>query len=258
MKKIWINLIALLCVGNVVFSADNIEIYEPNSKNFRDGFEAGIKAIGFQAKTDGFQQKLIIINKPFLLVYDIGNTPLHEGLFIQTITAREGFETHFTKDFVSLGEFDREIDAKDAKDLLIRKYRFKANNIRILKNQSNIVTYPFLFENFYKKLLNEAESLGYIIKNEVIYGSKTSRSTNVQKTANKPKPKGKMIVFNNPRAMGYVLSGDEKSSTSFIERRLQKAKNYEFEKEIQTKESERFVKVKGENLYFSVSDVSIQ
>lgn len=258
MKRIWI-LVALFFVVAQAFGADNIEIYEPNSKNFRDGFEAGIKAISFQSKTDGFQQKLVFINKPFLLIYDISSTPLHEGLFIQNITAREGFETHFTKEFISLGEFDREIDAKDAKDLLVRKYRFKANNIKILKNQNTIVTYPFLFEEFYKRLLNEAENMGYIIKTEVISSSKISYDiSKKQSTKPKSKPKSKMITFKNQKAMGYVLSGDENSSTSFIERKLQKSQGYEFDKEIQTKEGERFIKVKGQNLYFSNADVSVK
>lgn len=254
MKKI--ILLGFLAISLAFGAKMNIEIYEPNSKNFRDGFEAGIKALDFQAKTDGFQQKLITINKPYLLVFDIKKTPFHEALFLQIISAREGFDTHFTKEFVSLGEFERDIDAEDAKELMIRKYRLNPNDLKILTNQSSIVTYPFLFHNFYKNILNEAQKLGYVIKTEVAYTNKIQ--INTPKKTIPTKVVSKKIVFKNPRAMGYVLQGDFKSSSSFIEKGLLKATDYEFEKSITTDEGEIFVKVKGQNLYFPNSDVSIK
>lgn len=254
MRKIILLMFVML---NIAFGARNsIEIYEPNSKNFRDGFEAGIKALEFQAKTDGFQQKLITINKPYLLIFDIKNTPFHEALFLQIISAREGFDTHFTKEFVFLGEFERDIDAKDAKELLVRKYRLNSNDLKILSNQKSIITYPFLFHDFHKNLINEAQRLGYVIKTEVLYANKIQTSTTKKVTSEKIV--SKKITFRNNRAMGYILQGDEKLSQSFIEKGLVKQSNYEFEKNITTNEGEKFVKVKGQNLYFADSDVDVK
>lgn len=241
---------------NIAFGARNsIELYEPNSKNFRDGFEAGIKALEFQAKTDGFQQNLININKPYLLVFDIKNTPFHEALFLQIISAREGFDTHFTKEFISLGEFERDIDAKDAKELMIRKYKINAEYIKILKNIKSIVTYPYLFQNFYKTVINDARDKGYIIQTEIIEIEK------VIQPKIQPKPKKivtKKITFKNNRAMGYTLQGNEKFSQSFVEKELLKQSIYEFERNIVTNDGEKFVKVKGQNLFFADSDVEVK
>ncbi len=105
-KKLSIVLIfgANLCFGN--------SFYEVNHISFKEGFEAGLKALEFQAKQDGFKAKQILVSKPFLLVYEIKNTPLDEALFLQIIADKEGFETHLSRDFVSFGAFDREIDAK--------------------------------------------------------------------------------------------------------------------------------------------------
>lgn len=254
MRKIILLMFVML---NIAFGARNsIEIYEPNSKNFRDGFEAGIKALEFQAKTDGFQQKLITINKPYLLIFDIKNTPFHEALFLQIISAREGFDTHFTKEFVFLGEFERDIDAKDAKELMIRKYKINAEYIKILKNIKSIVTYPYLFQNFYKTVINDARDKGYIIQTEIIEIEKVIQPKIIQ-----PKPKKivtKKITFKNNRAMGYTLQGNEKLSHSFVEKELLKQSIYEFGKNIVTNDGERFVKVKGQNLFFADSDVEVK
>lgn len=254
MKKIFINLVFVI-FSFVAMGADIVDIYDPNSKTFRDGFEAGIKAVAFQAKTDGFQEKLILITKPFLLVYDIANVPLHEALFLQVITSREGFDTHFTRHFVALGEFEREIDAKDAKDLIAKKYKINPSVLKILKNQNSIVTYPFLFDGFYKTLLNEAQNLGYVIKTETIY----TNQTQITKPKNaKLKVTSKKIIFRNKKAMGYMLNGDQEQSVNYTEKGLMQSKNYEFEKSIKTNEGESFAKVKGQNLYFSNSDVDIK
>lgn len=257
MKKI---LFLALLIFNVAFGARaSVEIYEPNSKNFRDGFEAGIKALDFQAKTDGFQQKLVKLNKPYLLIFDIKNTPFHEALFFQTISAREGFDTHFTKEFVALGEFERDIDAKDAKELLIRKYGINANDLKILSDQKSIVTYPFLFHSFYKNLLNDAKELGYMIKTDVVTKEKIQiPSNNVKKVEIPKKQIVKKITFKNAKAMSYTLQGNSKFSTSFVEQGLLNATEYEFENSVTTEDGETFVKVKGQNLYFASSDVKVK
>lgn len=254
-KLILISAIMINLFG--AFNNNNIDIYEPNTKNFIDGFNAGIKALEFQAKNDGFQQQLININNPYLLIYDISNTPLHEALFLQVISAREGFDTHFTKDFVSLGEFEREIDAKDAQNLIISKYKLESKHLKILNNVKNLVTYPFLFHNFYKNILNEAQKLGYIQKTDIVYAD-VIKIEKPKKTKKKKQEISKKIIFKNAKSMGYMLFGEETNSKNFIESNLYSKENFEFDKTITTNEGEIFVKVKNQNLYFSNSDVNIK
>lgn len=256
----------ILLVFTLAFSigfAD--EIYEPNSKNFKDGFEAGLQALRLQAIADGFQEKLIIIKNPYILVYNIQNTPLNESLFLQVITAREGFDTHLTRDFIFLGEYQREVDAKDAKDLLVRKYKIKADNLKIIKDRESIVTYPYLFADFYRTLLQDAKKMGVIVENNVIFSSPIKFTENVVKkpVVKKivPKVEVKKIVLINPKAMSYVVRGKESLSTSYVENGLTSEKEYilgNYGKEILTNEGEIFVKVKDRNLYFAKSDVKIQ
>lgn len=260
MKKIFL----LLFSFGLLFGANEfLEVYEPNEKNFRDGFEAGIRAVAFQAKTDGFTQTLIKIKKPFLLVYNITETPMHEALFLQIITAREGFDTHYTKEYISMGEFEREIDAKDAIDLLVRKYKIKSSNLKILKNIEAIVTYPFLFNEFYKKILNEVKEKGYFIQTEIKYAQPAKVTTPTpKKKVETPKPKQKNITFKNSKAMSYELIkfGIETESIDYIKVRFLNSgvAKYVFDKEITTTKGEKFIKVSGQNLYFLSADVNVK
>lgn len=254
MKKI----ILLLFSFGLLFGANNkdsLDIYEPNERNFRDGFEAGINALKFQAKNDGFTQKQIKLSKKYLLVFNIENVPHHEALFFQIIAAREGFDTHFTKEFVALGEFEREVDATDARDLLIRKYNFNVKNLKILKNEDTIVTYPFLFDAFYKRLLKEAKDMGVIVEVQTI---EIKPKVTPKKVSKPVATKKRLVVLKNSKAMSYALIGDEKYSKNFFESGLVSKSNgsYEYDKTIITSEGEKFIKTK-DGIYFSNSDVNI-
>lgn len=253
MKKIFL---LLMSFGFLFGANELLEVYEPNEKNFRDGFEAGINALKFQAKNDGFTQRQVKLNKPYLLTFKIDNVPHHEALFFQVIAAREGFDTHFTKEFIALGEFEREVDAIDARDLLIRKYNFNAKNLKILKNEETIVTYPFLFDAFYKQILKDAKSAGIIVEVQTIEIKPKVQPKAVKKPVVK---KRQLVLLKNSKAMGYTLIGDKKYSKNFMDLRLINrggSETFEYEETITTTEGEKFVKTK-QGIYFSISDVSI-
>lgn len=247
--KILICLLSFnLCFAN--------SFYEVNHISFKEGFQAGLQALEFQAKQDGYKQKQIVVSKPFLLVYEIRNIPLDEALFLQIIANKEGFETHLSKDFISFGEFERQIDAKSKAKELLNKFKLKENSIKIYTNTQSFLTYPFLWQDFHTKLLQEAIDLGVIVKEKekIIYKT-------IYKNNESPKTqiKTKKLIFKNAKAMSYQsLEGDLTQSSNYKEAGLVKAQEYEFEKEIQTTESEIFVKVKDKNLYFSKFDVEIK
>lgn len=227
--------------------------YEPNDKSFKDGFEAGLKALEFQAKNEGFTSKNIKISKPFTLLLDIKEMPLSEVLFLQILASREGIESHLSEDFLYLGSFEREIDAKDRIKSLIAKFKLNAKNLKIHKNIQEIITYPYLYKSFYESLLQKAKEQGIIVETKIL--TKTTIKNPVQKPLVK-KVSPIQFTFKNTKAMSYVsLGGVENDSKNYEEKGLKKKQNFTFEKKIKTNLGESFIKVAGENLYFLEADV---
>lgn len=227
--------------------------YEPNDKSFKDGFEAGLKALEFQAKNEGFTSKNIKITKPFTLLLDIKEMPLSEVLFLQILASREGIESHLSEDFLYLGSFEREIDAKDRIKSLIAKFKLNAKNLKIHKNIQEIITYPYLYKSFYESLLQKAKEQGIIVETKIL--TKTTIKNPVQKPLVK-KVSPIQFTLKNAKAMSYVsLGGVENDSKNYEEKGLKKRQNFTFEKKIKTNLGESFIKVAGENLYFLEADV---
>lgn len=234
-------------------------LYEPNTIRFKEGFEAGLQALEFQAKQDGYKQKQIEVSKPFLLVYEIKNTPLNEALFLEIIAQKEGFDTHLSKDFISFGQFEREIDAQSKAKELVDKFKINKALVKIYSNKQSFTTYPFLWQDFHTKLLQEAIDLGVIVQEKTIYKTIYKEIPKVNNSKSKPKIDTKKMILRNARAMSYKnLSNNQDDSLSYTEIGLVNQQEYEFEKEIKTKQGEIFVKVKDKNLYFSILDVEIK
>lgn len=241
----------------ISFGILNATYYEANDKNFKDGFEAGLEALKFQKNADGFNSRLIEIKEPFLLTYDIKNYPLNEALFIQLLSARQGFNTHLTKEFISFGGYEREIDAKDKMKSLASKFKLNLKDFKIQKNIKEIITYPFLYKLFYDNLLQEAIKSGVIIEVKIL--EKPIVKKNIK---NKPiktfENKYPLFYLKNSKAMGYSLIGSEQDSKNFIENGFITKNTFKLEKTITTLTGEKFVKVVGENLYFSIKDVRVK
>lgn len=231
--------------------------YDVNDKSLRDGFEAGIKALDFQRKVDGVKPTKILVSKPYLLVLDIKNTPINEALFLQTLAFKEGVDSHLTREFVSFGEYEREIDARDIAKLLSEKFKLNLKSFRILINQKEIITYPYLWGATYEKLLTEAKEAGVIVETKVL-NKVPINTTNTKKKQTAPKVVEVEILFKNALAMGYKRIGDSGKSSDYVEVGLLEQRGYLLDSKITTISGESFVKVKGENLYFSVSDVTLR
>lgn len=251
MKKI-ILFISFIAIG---LNADSLYT-EPSPKSFKNGFNAGINAVAFQAKADGFSPQIIRVTKPYVVAVEIKNMSLDEALFLQIIAHREGYDTHLTKQYVVFGEYEREMDAKKVVDALKTKYKIESSVAKILKDQKQFITYPYLFSDFYEKLLKEAKDSG-VIEALKIVEIKPQIVKKPVKKAVAPIAKTQMIILKNSKAMSYNLSNNDESNSKNLNDNELKSGKYVYEKTITTKQGEKFVKVKGENLYFSVLDTVI-
>ncbi|CAD7289534.1 hypothetical protein LMG7974_01611 [Campylobacter majalis] len=230
---------------------------EPNPASFKNGFNAGINSVAFQAKIDGFYPQIINITKPYVVAVEIKNMSLDEALFLQIIANREGFDTHLTTQYVTFGEYQREIDAKKIVNKIKADYKIKSSEIKILKDKKQIITYPFLFSDFYTELLKEAKANGVIESFKIIEVKPQVVKKPAIKSVKKQTEKTKTISFKNSKAMSYSLSNNDESNSKNLNDNELKSGKYTYEKIITTKQGEKFVKVKGENLYFSILDVVI-
>lgn len=230
---------------------------EINDKSFKDGFEAGLKALEFQAKTEGFTAKLININKPYVLLLDIKEMPLSEVLLLQVLAAREGIESHLSEEFLYLGSFEREIDAKDRIKTLISKFKLNAKDLKIYKNIKEILTYPYLYKTFYQNLLQRAREEGIIVETKILTQPIIKNPVIAKKPISK-KPNPINFTLKNSKAMAYLsLGGSESDSKNYEEKGFLPKQNFTFEKRIKTSSNENFVKVAGQNLYFLESDIAM-
>lgn len=228
--------------------------YEPNDKSFKDGFYAGLKALEFQAKNDGFTHQVIEIKAPYLLVVDIKEKSMNDVLFLQIIANREGFESHLCADFVSFGEFERKADAQDIAQMLEKRFKVKT---KILNNIKQIITYPYLYKDFYADILLKAKELGIIVETKVI--NQPIKRQVSSKNINKKQEVIKYMKLKNSKAMGYYLNNaDASNSKSFSESGLKPNSDFIYDKKVITKQGEIFYKVKNENLYFSDKDIVLK
>lgn len=267
MKKISV---VLLLMSLTCFGATNVLQYElkANEAIFKKGFEAGLKALEFQRKNDGYAPKRININKEFYLTYDIRKMPYTDAIFLQNIASREGFNTHITEELLFFGEFEREADAKEAQKEL--KDRFDIDvDIKTKKGDDFLVTYPKLWGDFYTHIINKVKQEGIFIQVETIekrgsIGSSTKKTSTKKSatTQNKQTAPMKFFTLKNSKAMGYsVESSKRKDSKAYKEVGLQANKNYRLSTDIGyviTEQGEKYYKVYNQNLYFSDRDVILK
>lgn len=265
MKKTLLSLCCLMAI----LQAENF--YDSKSVNvFENGFNAGLSAVKIQAQSDGLRPQTLNVSKNFLLILKIDDMGLDEALFLQVIAKREGFLTHLTRDFITFGEFEREIDAKKASKLIIDNFKLNPSAVKILSGVKQIKTYPFLFMDFSEHLKNnsyfkqfEMQSISdeeTIQKHNVVVTNNAKNEvepeisqtqTSDESIASPPQK----ITFKNKKAMSYKnIDNNESNSASFEEVGF-KSGEFWFDKIVFTNSDEAFIKVADENLYFSSEDV---
>ena len=121
------SLIVFLMIGGLSAQCFATNFYNPQDRSFKAGFEAGLKALEFQKKNEGVQSKEITINDAYYLSLNIKNMPLPEVLFLQNISAREGFESYLTKNYLIFVGYERKADAIEAQQRLLHHYKIETS-----------------------------------------------------------------------------------------------------------------------------------
>lgn len=251
------SLIVFLMIGGLSVQCFATNFYNPQDRSFKAGFEAGLKALEFQKKNEGVQSKEITINDAYYLSLNIKNMPLPEVLFLQNISAREGFESYLTKNYLIFVGYERKADAIEAQQRLLHHYKIETSIVYSKDNK--LITYPILWGEFYTNFLNEVAERGYAIRVDVIEIPKIITKIRYVEN-NKPKVtqiiKGSLI---NLKAMSYSLSGSKNLSKNYSEKGFLSKQEFSLESSepIITASGERFYKVKDRNVYFSAKDMRI-
>lgn len=255
------KLIIASLIVSAAFSDEVMELeFKTNEAFFKDGFKAGIKALEFQRRNDGYEPQKIAIKKEFFIVYNITNLPYEEALFLQNIASREGFETHMTKTFLFFGEFERHADALKATQELKEKFDIDAK-IEQNKGGDFLITYPKLWGDFYQNLMAQVSSRGYIVTAEHVPVNPKSNIESKRSTKQTQTQNHKIFTLKNSKAMSYKKIGPGNDSRDYQEGGLVDKKDFysgNYGKPIITNQGEKFYKVLNKNIYFSSEDVVLR
>lgn len=242
----------------LLFLTIAINCFAYDADVFKDGFEAGLRALQFQIKNDGAIPQKIDLKKQFVVILPTDSIAMNEIVYIQYIAHKEDFKTSLTKDGLIFGDYDRKIDASEAVDRIKRILNYEA---QIITNDKEFFTYPFLAKPVYDLISDGLVRDGAIKEVRIIYVNATketkSSSAKVAKTV-KNQVKTKNIVLKNSKAQSYQLIGDSKRSSNYLEGPIVDKRTFKTANTFTTSSGEVFVKVLNENLYFLKSDVEFQ
>jgi hypothetical protein len=231
---------------------------------FKDGFETGLNALQFQIKNDGVIPQKIDLQKQFIVILPTDNIPVNEIIYIQYIAYKEDLKTSLTKDGIIFGDYDRKVDANEAKNRIKRVLNYDA---KVVDNNGEFYTNPILAKPIYDLIADGLKKDGVIKDVQIIYANNPRVATSVntqaassaatqqtQKTTNV-----KTITLKNSKAQSYKLDGeDKKRSENYVESFVVEDGKTFKTLNTYTTNGEVFVKVLNENMYFLKDDVEFQ
>jgi hypothetical protein len=248
MKKILLSLsIAVACL------AYDVEV-------FKDGFDAGLNALQFQIKNDGAIPQKIDLQKPFIVILQTENIPMNEIIYIQYVAHKEDFKTSLIKDGIIFGDYDRQIDAKEAKNRIKRVLNYDAD---IINNTGEFYTHPILAKPVYDLVTEGLTKDGVIKDVQIVYANKPKVTTSSKQAASSTQQAQKSsniktIELKNSKAQSYKLDGNKKHSASYTESFIVEGGTFKTANSFITNEGEVFVKVLNENIFFLKDDVEFK
>jgi hypothetical protein len=221
---------------------------------FKDGFEAGLKALQFQIKNDGAIPQKITLDKALIVILPIESISINEVIYIQYIASKEDFRTHLTKDGIIFGNYDRQIDAKEARERVKRILNY---DTKIINNKGDLYTNPIIAKPIYDLIVDQLEEDGAIRDVKIIYVNATKPTTTAQPVKKEVKEQSnvKNVSLKNAKAQAYKVNGDNKNSADYQESFIAEGMKFKTSNTIVTSSGEVFVKVLNENTYFLKSDV---
>jgi hypothetical protein len=222
---------------------------------FKDGFEAGLKALQFQIKNDGAIPQKIILDKGLIVILPIESISINEVIYIQYIANKEDFRTHLTKEGIIFGNYDRQVDAKEAQQRVKRVLNY---DTKIIANKGDLYTNPIIAKPIYDLIAQELVEEGAIRDVKVVYVNNTPKATTpIQPVKKEAKEQSNIrnAGLKNAKAQAYKVTGDDKNSANYEESFIAEGVKFKTTNTIVTDNGEVFVKVLNENTYFLKSDV---
>jgi len=225
---------------------------------FKDGFEAGLKALQFQIKNDGAVPQKIVLDKGLIVILPVESIAINEIIYIQYIASKEDFRTHLAREGIIFGNYDRQIDAQEARDRIKRILNYET---KIIANRGDFYTNPIIAKPVYDLIAQELVEEGAIRDVKVVYVNNTPKTTTTAQPAKKEvkeQPNIRNASLKNTKAQAYKATGDDKNSGNYQESFIAEGSKFKTSNTIVTDSGEVFVKVLNENIYFLKSDVEFQ
>jgi len=257
------SLVAVSILAVSVFAGD----LNPYERAFKSGFEYGLRANAMQKDIDGVRATRVNYTKPFVVSYDIQKIPYSEVLLTQFLAYNDGFKTHLTNNLLLFGDFEREADAKQAVEYLKKNFNVSANIVSLSKVQG-LATNPLLWGGFYDEVLAQARAQGVIVQEKIVERTVEKvvekpvfieePKKQIKKPTQKAVPTEYQIKLINDKAMGYVLSGNNKNlSSNYVEDGIKSGVFKMYPQGIySTEKGEKFIRSTDE-IYFLDKDVKI-
>ena len=179
---------------------------------YRKGFEHGLKMLEFQIENEGVSPKKIDIDFQYTVELNTKDLSTTEILYLQYLTARDGYQPMLIKGALLFGKFESLADAKQLSETLKRKYNFDTVS-KELKPNDEIFSYPLLLLkvfNKYEKMNEEAKA-----RKEVFFVNTFTEETLKPMTIQTEKPKAevKPVVFKEQKPLAIIAPQEPQKET---------------------------------------------
>lgn len=259
MKKVLLLILGLVVTNSFAYNDAN---------TYKEGFEAGLKALKFQVANDGVVPTKINFSKKYILLLPSEKISINDVIYMQYVAAKDDFKTYITKNELIFGNYDRLVDAQVGQQKIKDLFNY---DTKIVENIKDYYTYPVLAEPVFDTVAASYKKDGVIKETKIIYvsGANTKSTSekiiieNDNKTKVIEKKPSKPLVIKNAelkydKAQAYKLNGSGSSSKDFVESFVVEKQTFQTANTITTKEGESFVKLLNTNVYFLKSDVEIK
>jgi hypothetical protein len=230
---------------------------------FKKGFDVGLEAVEYQLQHEGYQPKVIQLDKPYVVVIEIKDSPTNDILYFQHLLNKDGIKSTLTKEYLILDSFDRLPDAKELSQLVNGRYAVVSKIKEFTDGQ--IETYPILFNRTFEPIV---EHVAKEVNKTVVTKYETPLDIRWENQTYKKVAKYKHFSIKNS-AISYkykysqdknITCGDSTSkcfdSSLFYENKIFNV-GTKFKKGgvYRTTDGEYFQKVYNTNLFFSLEDI---
>jgi len=243
-------------------------IFASEIDSFKKGFTIGLEAVEYQLRHEGYEPKIMQLEKPYIVTMDIKETPTNDILYFQHLLSKENINSLITKEFLLIDSFDREPDAIELKSILESKYPI---NLKVEElTNGNIETYPILFSRTFDNVINhvaQSVDIAYVKKYETPLQIRLEKNLNKEMVKNTKKYRY-FKLKNKAMSYTYDYKNDLLNKCEGIKGKCFNSKLFSEYKTIakdtvlrkggvyKTDEGEVFQKIYNTNLFIDIEGVS--